>query len=510
MDALALQTYLEPNTDSNIETLLQGKNTSVQAMWRLPNSSDYYRVSAFNRQGLFFSNRVESSQLLTLTQSEIAETVDSFTWLEKADAVPFSYVLISPHPDPWPDGQAVSTFGVGRAILWNGLPVGYLQVQMAAAYLGEVFLPEGLDSVQVCAFVNDMEPLYESTPGCFDTALSYINGNLYKQKDHYTSILESEETGLLIYISQDTALWDLSLLKTILQSVLLSLFILLIAVIVIYLVSRRITKSIRQLQKSILDTSFDGLTLSAYDSKLKNSDEVYVIEQAYVQLVQRLNQAIYNETKLRESQLQAQMNALQAQINPHFIYNTLNVISSKGLEHKVLDIVDICEHFSKMLRYSSETSCQTATLQKELAHTASYLQLMKFRYTDRLKYTIDAEERLYDFSLPKLVIQPLVENCISHGYKNNLREMQISVVCCSCEDGILIKISDSGDGFPEEIQKELMISIEELKNGHPEAISFSSALGMKNTFTRLYLQAQGRLDIRLYNDNGANIELIFR
>lgn len=109
---------------------------------------------------------------------------------------------------------------------------------------------------------------------------------------------------------------------------------------------------------------------------------------------------------MREGTLQAQLSACQTQINPHFVYNTLNIISAKSMESGNYEVIEICDQFAQMLRYATDTRSRTATMAEELENVRYYLMLSKARYEDNLEFTIDVPDNLNALVVPKLTLQP--------------------------------------------------------------------------------------------------------
>lgn len=145
-------------------------------------------------------------------------------------------------------------------------------------------------------------------------------------------------------------------------------------------------------------------------------DEVQAVGIAYQNLMRRLNESIVKEKRMSLLQLQAQFDTLQAQVNPHFLYNVLNVISSRGIMDGDEEICEICGCLAAMLRYSTNTKERYATVEKELEYLERYIFLLKSRYEHRLEVEVDCEESVKHEQLPKIVLQQLVENNIQHGY----------------------------------------------------------------------------------------------
>ena len=143
------------------------------------------------------------------------------------------------------------------------------------------------------------------------------------------------------------------------------------------------------------------------------------------------------------------MLALQSLMNPHFIYNNLAAIGAMADEGLTADIKTMCEDISQILRYVSSGAENGVEMREEIAHTEKYLKCMKVRYGDKLDYSIDIPEEMLGIVVPKLVVQPLVENSINHGFdvsppwKLGLRG--------SIEGKLWrIEVSDDGIGFEPE------------------------------------------------------------
>ena len=204
---------------------------------------------------------------------------------------------------------------------------------------------------------------------------------------------------------------------------------------------------------------------------------------------------------------QSQLLALQTQINPHFIYNTLNIISAKSMESGNFDVIEICNQFAQMLRYSTDTRSQTATMAEEIGFVRSYLMLAKARYEDNLEFTIDMPENLGDITVPRLTLQPLVENALNHGFdgKNVLRRLSVSG---HIEGGLLVLIiRDNGTGFSEEMLQSLRSRIRAIEEGTVSIESPGGHIGLINTCLRLHYYSKGAMRIAIGNDNGAVITL---
>ncbi|BDC93037.1 two-component system, sensor histidine kinase YesM [Treponema bryantii] len=183
----------------------------------------------------------------------------------------------------------------------------------------------------------------------------------------------------------------------------------------------------------------------------------------------------------------AEMKALQAQITPHFLYNTFDTIVWLAEEEKTDEVVRITKAFSQFLRISLSRGHEWITISQELDHIQNYLTIQKIRYADILNYTIDADEDLMDIKMIKLVLQPLIENAIYHGIKNKRGrgELKVSVhYSDETKNFIRFVVEDNGAGFTEERLGQVR---NELRTGAVDSEKLSSVYGLYNVNKKLKL-----------------------
>lgn len=183
----------------------------------------------------------------------------------------------------------------------------------------------------------------------------------------------------------------------------------------------------------------------------------------------------------------AEMKALQAQITPHFLYNTFDTIVWLAEEEKTDEVVRITKAFSQFLRISLSRGHEWITISQELDHIQNYLTIQKIRYADILNYTIDADEDLMDIKMIKLVLQPLIENAIYHGIKNKRGrgELKVSVhYSDETKNFISFVVEDNGAGFTEERLGQVR---NELRTGAMDSEKLSSVYGLYNVNKKLKL-----------------------
>jgi two-component system LytT family sensor kinase len=172
-------------------------------------------------------------------------------------------------------------------------------------------------------------------------------------------------------------------------------------------------------------------------------------------------------SKLETSLSRANLEALRMQLNPHFLFNTLNTISVLAMKGEKQRVVRMINRLSDLLRLSLENHRQTISLAEEIDFLQRYLEIEQVRFRDRLTVHVDVPEDLLDAEVPSLVLQPLVENAVIHGVGQQLDGAQIEILARRDVDELILTIRDTGPGFREE----------QIRNGN--------GVGLGNTTARL-------------------------
>lgn len=208
---------------------------------------------------------------------------------------------------------------------------------------------------------------------------------------------------------------------------------------------------------------------------------------------QRLSQHILQEALEKK---EAQLSAMQAQIDSHFLYNSLDVINWMALEHGAEDISHMVQLLSRFYRISLAKGNEIVPLRDELAHVQTYLEIQKIRFEDAVEYTIDVEPGLEAVPVTKLVLQPIAENAIIHGLmeKSELGG-QITIRAAREGEGLCISISDNGVGIPSE-------KLEAINSGRAPDIAEhdyarGSNFGLRNIQARLRLYYHESAGLRI-------------
>lgn len=487
------------------------RTAALQQLYQSPLVDQYYCVAFFNQNGQSFSSSMEKD----------GAALDIQALLNLLGDNP-GECLLSPSQDMLPLRQGVHVYGLVQPVLYHGNPLGYLAVLEEYGSLDRImtFVDNG-EEVMAQAIFDDGSLFYSSknAPVRFPLDIPRDEMVCWTDPDTQTAfdVLHThiDSLGLHLFLAQDSmiAVIDNNRIRT--DVVHRALLIMLPTFVMIMLLSFNLTKSIRRLTKKVQHTPSDSILLNdstalhTLNQTVTSStdQEIHTLELAYNHMMLRLRESAVNELALREGALQAQLSALQTQINPHFIYNTLNIISAKSLESGNLEVIEICDQFASMLRYSTDTRSSTATIQEEIENVRNYLLLAKARYEDNLEFVIDVPDGLHNINVPKLTLQPLVENALTHGFdgKNILR--RLSIIGTLSTEELVLTIRDNGTGFSDEMLDSLRQRIKEIDAGMVSIEKSGGHIGLINTCLRLHYYSKGRMHITIHNDNGAVITL---
>lgn len=200
------------------------------------------------------------------------------------------------------------------------------------------------------------------------------------------------------------------------------------------------------------------LFLSGYTaSGLKNPE--YVLSPGTEQLYETVISLLESDALLKANKRQAQYLALQNQINPHFLYNTLESIRSEAMEAGIYNVMNMTEALANFFRYTISKVENIVTLEEELQNMETYFSIQQYRFEDKLHLSVEYEEeereQLFKCLMPKLILQPVVENSIVHGIERKLGSGTVRVILRCTEKRLLIQVSDDGVGMKPETLEQL-------------------------------------------------------
>lgn len=253
--------------------------------------------------------------------------------------------------------------------------------------------------------------------------------------------------------------------------------LLILAVVLAILLSKAITKPIMKLKESMKEAEKGNFDNAAFVEQGEN--EIASLGNSFNIMTEKIQGLILENIQDQEEKRKSELRALQSQINPHFLYNTLDSIIWMSEGGKNREVVLMTSSLAKLLRQSISNKDEIVTISKELDYTRDYLTIQKMRYRDQLEFEIDVDESIRKNKIVKLVIQPLVENAIYHGIKYLETKGMILIMGEIMNDKIELTIRDNGVGMA----KETLTHILENKRSD----STSNKVGVFNVHNRLQL-----------------------
>jgi two-component system sensor histidine kinase YesM len=269
------------------------------------------------------------------------------------------------------------------------------------------------------------------------------------------------------------------------------------------LVSRALTRPIlnlKQVMKQAEEGNFDVRASS------KGHDEITSLSHSFNAMIRKIKELMQLTIEEHEALKKYEMKALQAQINPHFLYNSLDAIIWMAEAGKKEDVVHITKSLSSFFRVSLSKGEEWIPVEDEVSHIRHYLEIQQIRYRDLLRFTIDVPEELKSLIMLKIVLQPLVENALYHGIKNKRFGGTISIGASRRANRLHFIIEDDGAGISEERLSEIRGALEDAS----KTIDSPGGFGMKNTYQRLKLYYKEDVDllIKSRKGEGTRVELI--
>ncbi|GAA0405534.1 sensor histidine kinase [Paenibacillus motobuensis] len=358
------------------------------------------------------------------------------------------------------------------------------------AELKQLANPLGTDEdSRTYIFLQDDLQLLYATPGP-DEDQDWIER--LREEPRAVKGLINDPKGIYIYYKDDAYNLPITLVRFIPQAVIdqagkkalnesftiqliVTVFITVMAGLISYFMLFRIKRILRHI-KHIQMGNFD------IQANSTRSDELGVLEDRFQEMIKQLDILWNQQYRYQLEVSTARLKMLQAQINPHFLFNTLQSIGSLAIKKNAPEVSDKLAELGAMFRYSMDIDTEEVRLQDELEHLNYYISLQIGRYQDRIQFKQSCQEEALGIPVPKMVLQPLVENSIVHGIERGEGIGEIHVEIEAAEK-LIIRVIDNGRGFSEE-------TIREIRDQYSEQLiqqESRSRIGLINVFKRLQL-----------------------
>jgi two-component system, sensor histidine kinase YesM len=452
------------------------------------------------------------------------ETVMKMPWMDEILKLNGSKFITVPHMDlSGPHAKEVISLDRAFSVEYGRMPDSVIEVQQDYGVFADI-VAKALNTPDVKKVITQkvyvfnsggelVYPLEKSLEVSRETVGTYWQQIKKNLNGMHTFSLGGSEGGnktILAFTGSDFSGWTAAvtesesiMLSPVLQfrnrTIAASVMILLLSLALSYFVARGLTVPIKKIHKNIKSLSLETITGKEPVRSESGLNEFEDLNRSFAEMCIRLKSSLEEAVSARSHEIQAQMLALQSQMNPHFLYNTITIISIMAESEGNDRILKACMDLSGMLRYISAGSSGQVTVQQELEHTLNYLNLMKARYQDKLNFTLDIPEYMNEIKIPKLTIQPLVENCTKYAL-NLDPPWKIGIVGRLCGEVWEIAVHDNGQGFDEKWLAETQKKLDAADSSQILPGLKLDGMGLVNIYLRLKLKYGEKAVFRLHNN----------
>lgn len=514
-----LQDYLETvikeeddYVDSGIGKNMRSYEMSSQAFSdTLLSRADISSIMIFGKKKMLLNRSMYTYQKVALDYSKL-------DWYAKAVAKPQDAIITGPNRHSFfdTDDEVIS---LSREVqsYENGTFRGVILINLNMNKITEICNSFQEKQENFICIINDKgELVYEQQNGrerfAFDEKENRqeLNTALGKTKESCFRLNYRGEKYLVTRTDMKTTGWTLVsmvpyksvMAETMAISGVMILAVAITLIVTLLLLNRILTgvvKPLKKLEKYMVQVNPDNM-----DQRMEilTDDEIGHLSMKFNQMMDRIRNLKEQVIEEQEDKRKYELQALQAQINPHFLYNTLDSIIWMA-ETNDSNIVAMTEALAKLFRISLNKGNEEISLERELEHVKNYLIIQSMRYADKFTYEISAEPGVERCRTIKLILQPIVENCIYHGIKKKRGTGKITIRAYRREQNLIIEVSDDGCEMPEEICRKILSDEIESEN-----IS-GSGIGVKNVNERIQLRFGKKYGLSYSSEEGVGTTVTY-
>ena len=514
-----LQDYLETvikeeddYVDSGIGKNMRSYEMSSQAFSdTLLSRADISSIMIFGKKKMLLNRSMYTYQKVALDYSKL-------DWYAKAVAKPQDAIITGPNRHSFfdTDDEMIS---LSREVqsYENGTFRGVILINLNMNKITEICNSFQEKQENFICIINDKgELVYEQQNGkerfAFDEKENRqeLNTALGKTKESCFRLNYRGEKYLVTRTDMKTTGWTLVsmvpyksvMAETMAISGVMILAVVITLIVTLLLLNRILTgvvKPLKKLEKYMVQVNPDNM-----DQRMEilTDDEIGHLSMKFNQMMDRIRNLKEQVIEEQEDKRKYELQALQAQINPHFLYNTLDSIIWMA-ETNDSNIVAMTEALAKLFRISLNKGNEEISLERELEHVKNYLIIQSMRYADKFTYEILVEPGVERCRTIKLILQPIVENCIYHGIKKKRGTGKITIRAYRREQDLIIEVSDDGCGMPEEICRKILSDEIESEN-----IS-GSGIGVKNVNERIQLRFGKKYGLSYSSEEGVGTTVTY-
>lgn len=289
--------------------------------------------------------------------------------------------------------------------------------------------------------------------------------------------------------------------------VIISIGILLSLIVAGYLASH-IIRPMDRLQEQMKKVEEGDFSVTVENTR---KDEVGDLSRSFGFMIGKINELIDTVYKIRIRNQEIRLEVLQGKINPHFLYNTLDVMRGIALKHRAMEIIEIIESLAHIFKYSLGKTGDLVSLEEELHYAEHYMRVQSHRFGKRLKSSFEVEDELKQVSTVRFILQPILENSIIHGLEEEERIFLIRLRARRRDGDVILTVADNGRGIEKKRLEIISEAIRQGASSYPEDVPVRTGIGLLNIQSRISLTFGPHygLTIRNGEENGTVTEVSF-
>ena len=361
---------------------------------------------------------------------------------------------------------------------YGGRILGYVVITMTSTDFERLF--EGLYSATHVVILLDptWQTIYHTQPAQAESSTAALRSQLLAGKpltgadgEYYYFLTRNEGTGLSLILQQPKTFSSQVMDTFYTVSILMGLMCLLLCLWCAWLLSRHLSQPVHQLDEAMGEIKKGNLEIHMETDR---EDELGRLTESFNRMTEEYRQNLVRSVARQRELNETQLRMMQAQLNPHFLYNTLDSMKWLGVTHHVPQVATLATDLAVILRAGISGS-EFITLEDELELVDRYIDIQSLRFEDRFTCEIDVPDRLQSCLVPKLVLQPLVENAIIHGVVDR-EDGYIKLQAEEQEGDLLLAVYDNGCGVPPDVLARLNSEDQKIPGEHLGLFNVSSII----------------------------------
>jgi two-component system, sensor histidine kinase YesM len=510
----SIQGILKKDSSRSLKEKIQDDEKAAEIIENATiNFTNIEALHIFSYNGEVYSMKGASSSLVADYNFTRKKWFEKMKQLKKKSLILPTYI----QTDITEEGNNRKVFGYIMEIndVQTNKNIGYLMVEMDISVFASLL--QSISSNQTIIIDDNKTVIYHTQSEYISSQFqtNYVSELLERKAGHMISKLNAGEQMITFNTSANTGWTVLSVIPTnILFSKINSfklamvytiILCILSSIVIAILMSNTVTEPI-----SLLKSRMKMAESGDFDIQIdvKSKDEIGELSISFNNMIARIKKLIQRVYQTEILRKEAELSALQAQINPHFLYNTLQIMDIMAEEKGADEISGSCRALARIFRYSISKGQGFVSLKEEVLHVKNYVYIQQLRLGDLLKVKYNIDDQLYKYEIIKLVLQPLVENAILHGIENSGRSCVIKVSATVERQSLIIDVEDDGAGMEEDELKKVQHSLYQEAEDDPGSTKSGIALRNVNNRIKLYYSDQYGMSIQSIRNVGTKVTLV--